>query len=985
MDDDEFDDEELLKGLPSAYDTTYPANTNPNHHLDSLQSNASGMFQASPFMETFFQEDQFLNAKEMEISDTNKNENENNDSAQLDEENSFLIKGENGVCRRVRSAEKRPRKEDNDEDEDDTSITTNRRRAQLLNTPFQTILQEALQHMKEEDTEKAYQQLERDLTEDFSPRLSGSRPTTLGELWVSKYSPRSFREALSDETINLSVLQWLRSWDRYVFLDSEKENTVVNQQQSDIPAEPVCILTGPPGVGKTTLAHIVAAHCGYEPVEINASFERTASRLESLIRSVVSAPGKALARRVEKRTTNNNENHNNTNLLDQLLKPRCLIIDEVDGIAANVAQFLCTIRSHIQRPIICLCNDLYVPSLRPLRLHYPVIFHLPPIHPQRLLLRLEEVCLKEKVTVPQTVLADLVQLSHGDIRSCLNTLQFLQVALQKEMQNKNNNNKMAQAEFLTHQIREIQGKDSSLSGFELYKLIFHKLDRTRSIQKLKKECNVDYESLLSASAASAQKHRLLLQRQAREKGRLSGSVPIAEELTTTDHEVPVGFRVDPYYYYLSHLLRHNGGGDPTSNNNNNSAATLDDNLMEALFENYLAMSYSDYSFSHTTAAAGALSTQDVLTSSAFRDQQSLIYFANKYKINTALEVHCHCSSTRAERVQPVREKQQLRHIQSQSMDVIHSFQKRESNNNNHHSHRGGAALLAFLTNTSLISTDLAPFLMRCLFDVSLRLPSHRITDVKDLSPIQQKQIQQSVERHALYGLAYRSKVKKEFNRNADNNNNNQTMFGQEEPPSHWVLEPDLALLGGIHCFFPNEKENNNDKTNNKPWKKFNHPNNVVKRSFPQNAIYEPKEELKELIMNELNKYYIRGSADTDVDNHSKNNKRIKKETPTQIPMSEPAKTSFLSPVEEVHSNSNSVTAPTAVKKDFFGRIITTNNTNNKKTNAQPNSKNTNHNNNSVTQVRYVYHDGATNAVKIPTVMEDFCNNKKWFYREMTFA
>jgi len=32
----------------------------------------------------------------------------------------------------------------------------------------------------------------------------------------------------------------------------------------------VALLSGPPGLGKTTLAHIIAKHAGYNVVEINA-------------------------------------------------------------------------------------------------------------------------------------------------------------------------------------------------------------------------------------------------------------------------------------------------------------------------------------------------------------------------------------------------------------------------------------------------------------------------------------------------------------------------------------------------------------------------------------------------------------------------------------------------------------------------------------------------------------------------------------------
>uniref|UniRef100_A0A8C7RWU7 Chromosome transmission fidelity protein 18 homolog n=2 Tax=Oncorhynchus mykiss TaxID=8022 RepID=A0A8C7RWU7_ONCMY len=246
-------------------------------------------------------------------------------------------------------------------------------------------------------------------------------------LWVDQFSPQHYTELLSDDFTNRCLLKWLKLWDQVVFGRERKTRpppgrgrfNSTNRSQGNFnqanqkfktksqiteelleaeldqykrPKYKVVLLSGPPGLGKTTLAHIIAKHAGYNVVEINASDDRSAELFQKRIdtatqmRSVLGA----------------NE------------KPNCLIIDEIDGAPA--------VSCHQVGPPPT--NHLYVPALRPLR-QQAFLLAFPQTQPSRLAQRLAEISRGQGMKADMGTLMALCEKTDNDIRSCINTLQFL--------------------------------------------------------------------------------------------------------------------------------------------------------------------------------------------------------------------------------------------------------------------------------------------------------------------------------------------------------------------------------------------------------------------------------------------------------------------------------------------------------------------------------------------------------------------------------
>lgn len=227
--------------------------------------------------------------------------------------------------------------------------------------------------------------------------------------WTEKYRPTTLKQIVGNRKTVQQLIHWAKQW------------------QTQIPKKKAVILSGKPGIGKTSCAYALANDLQWIPIELNTSDARNEQRI------------KAVATAGATHQTFDNQGQYITTASGGR---KLIILDEADnlyerikGNAASSSDYsdrggkrtiIQTIKQTHQ-PIILIVNDYYQlikgsgAVLKSLALH---LKWYPPF-PNEIQHMLKRICSKEGISANQTVLQQISKQCNGDLRSAVRDLQSI--------------------------------------------------------------------------------------------------------------------------------------------------------------------------------------------------------------------------------------------------------------------------------------------------------------------------------------------------------------------------------------------------------------------------------------------------------------------------------------------------------------------------------------------------------------------------------
>lgn len=221
-------------------------------------------------------------------------------------------------------------------------------------------------------------------------------------LWCDKYKPTSIDDLCGNKQSLKKINQWMNDFKQKI------EGT-----------KPGLFISGPPGIGKTTIAHLILDTFGYEVIEYNASDVRSQKSVKENLNKVINSINISIMQ------------HNQIKYIG-------IIMDEVDGMSSGdrggVAELVSIINPNKGKrksnkikieyinPIICISNNNTDKKLADLRKNcLEITFNKPTSN--ELLIFAKKIITSEGIQIDDISLNLIINHAQGDFRRIGHILQ----------------------------------------------------------------------------------------------------------------------------------------------------------------------------------------------------------------------------------------------------------------------------------------------------------------------------------------------------------------------------------------------------------------------------------------------------------------------------------------------------------------------------------------------------------------------------------